>query len=102
MKGLARPLVHRMATWWLHDPGKEKPQALANLGLPFGAGEMNRTPDLLITNDWMYGFKFIRNHTESLVEFNLINDLGGFLPLFSYGIIRLITENRLTSTLTSW
>ena len=29
----------------------KKPQILANLRLLFGAGEMNRTPDLLITND---------------------------------------------------
>ena len=35
---------------WVKSLAK-KPQALANLGLLFGAGEMNRTPDLLITND---------------------------------------------------
>ena len=29
----------------------KKPLTLANQGLSFGAGEMNRTPDLLITND---------------------------------------------------
>ena len=28
----------------------KKPLTLANQGLSFGAGEMNRTPDLLITN----------------------------------------------------
>ena len=32
----------------------KKPLTLANQGLSFGAGEMNRTPDLLITN-WKDG-----------------------------------------------
>ena len=32
---------------------------LANQGLLFGAGEMNRTPDLLITNDRYKMFAFV-------------------------------------------
>ena len=34
----------------------KKALTLANQGLLFGAGEMNRTPDLLITNDGMVVF----------------------------------------------
>ena len=31
---------------------------LANQGLLFGAGEMNRTPDLLITNELLYRLSY--------------------------------------------
>ena len=34
----------------------KKALTLANQGFLFGAGEMNRTPDLLITNDGMVVF----------------------------------------------
>ena len=42
---------------WVKSLAK-KPQALANLGLLFGAGEMNRTPDLLITNELLYRLSY--------------------------------------------
>ena len=31
---------------------------LANQGFSFGAGEMNRTPDLLITNELLYRLSY--------------------------------------------
>lgn len=37
---------------------KKKPLILANQGLSFGAGEMNRTPDLLITNELLYRLSY--------------------------------------------
>ena len=37
----------------------KKALTLANQGLLFGAGEMNRTPDLLITNDRCEVFLFV-------------------------------------------
>jgi hypothetical protein len=36
----------------------KKPLTLANQGLSFGAGEMNRTPDLLITNELLYRLSY--------------------------------------------
>ena len=40
----------------------KKALTLANQGFLFGAGEMNRTPDLLITN---FLRRFNQNHTEA-------------------------------------
>lgn len=37
---------------------KKKPLNLANQGFLFGAGEMNRTPDLLITNELLYRLSY--------------------------------------------
>ena len=37
----------------------EKALTLANQGFSFGAGEMNRTPDLLITNEGMKQFALV-------------------------------------------
>lgn len=39
-------------------PPCKKPLTLANQGLSFGAGEMNRTPDLLITNELLYRLSY--------------------------------------------
>lgn len=36
----------------------EKALTLANQGFSFGAGEMNRTPDLLITNELLYRLSY--------------------------------------------
>jgi hypothetical protein len=36
----------------------EKALNLANQGFLFGAGEMNRTPDLLITNELLYRLSY--------------------------------------------
>ena len=36
----------------------KKALTLANQGLLFGAGEMNRTPDLLITNELLYRLSY--------------------------------------------
>ena len=36
----------------------KKPLIFANQGLLFGAGEMNRTPDLLITNELLYRLSY--------------------------------------------
>ena len=40
--------------------GKEKPRYLVDSGVlfSFGAGEMNRTPDLLITNELLYRLSY--------------------------------------------
>lgn len=42
------PLAHAM----------KKALTLANQGFLFGAGEMNRTPDLLITNELLYRLSY--------------------------------------------
>jgi hypothetical protein len=44
MKALARPM--------------KKALTLVNQGFSFGAGEMNRTPDLLITNELLYRLSY--------------------------------------------
>ena len=36
----------------------KKPLTFANQGLSYGAGEMNRTPDLLITNELLYRLSY--------------------------------------------
>ena len=36
----------------------KKALTLANQGFSFGAGEMNRTPDLLITNELLYRLSY--------------------------------------------
>ena len=36
----------------------KKALILGNQGFPFGAGEMNRTPDLLITNELLYRLSY--------------------------------------------
>ncbi len=45
----------------------KKPLNLANQGPSFGAGEMNRTPDLLITNELLYRLSY----TGFFFEFSL-------------------------------
>ena len=37
---------------------QKKALTLANQGFSFGAGEMNRTPDLLITNELLYRLSY--------------------------------------------
>ena len=37
---------------------KKKPLAMEAKGFMFGAGEMNRTPDLLITNELLYRLSY--------------------------------------------
>jgi hypothetical protein len=39
----------------------KKALTLANQGFSFGAGEMNRTPDLLITNELLYRLSYTGN-----------------------------------------
>ena len=42
----------------MNQPPCKKSLILANQGLLFGAGEMNRTPDLLITNELLYRLSY--------------------------------------------
>ncbi len=49
-----------MASHWTSDGRQQSKKALilANQGLSFGAGDMNRTRDLLITNELLYRLSY--------------------------------------------
>ena len=46
----------------------KKALTLANQGFSFGAGEMNRTPDLLITNELLYRLSYTGLASDYSVE----------------------------------
>ena len=48
----------------------KKPQTLANQGPSFGAGEMNRTPDLLITNELLYRLSYTGFFLNSAFDYS--------------------------------
>lgn len=47
---------------------KQKPLTLANQGLSFGAGDMNRTRDLLITNELLYRLSYTGEDSHYIPE----------------------------------
>ena len=47
---------------------KQKPLTLANQGLSFGAGDMNRTRDLLITNELLYRLSYSGEDSHYIPE----------------------------------
>lgn len=57
---LVAPPVFVVRRWagLLLGAANEKPLHLAIQGFSFGAGEMNRTPDLLITNELLYRLSY--------------------------------------------
>ena len=56
------PMVGEPAMQWVDfltfRGCQKKALTLANQGFSFGAGEMNRTPDLLITNELLYRLSY--------------------------------------------
>lgn len=54
---------------WPCTRAKKKPLTLANQGFfLFGAGEMNRTPDLLITNELLYRLSYTGEELNYIPE----------------------------------
>ena len=47
---------------------KKRPEGPFFLGCVVGAGEMNRTPDLLITNELLYRLSYTGNRAEIIAR----------------------------------